>query len=83
MGLVGFFTALPTVIAAFFGGAIVDRVGHKQMSIVSDVASGVTVALIPLLYGTIGLEFWALLVLVFLSALLDRARKHGAHRAPA
>jgi len=70
-GLVGFFTALPAVIATFFGGTIVDRVGHKKMSIISDIGSGVTVALIPLLYHTVGLEFWQLLVLVFFSALLD------------
>ncbi len=71
MGLVGFFTALPAILAAFFGGTLVDRMGHKPMSIVADVASGITVALIPLLYSTIGLEFWELLVLVFCSALLD------------
>ena len=71
MGIVGFFTALPAVLAAFFGGTVVDRTGYKQMSVFSDLASGVTVALIPLLYLTIGLEFWQLLALVFLSALFD------------
>jgi MFS family permease len=71
MGLVGFFTALPAILAAFFGGTVVDRVGYKQMSVFSDFASGVTVALIPLLHLTIGLEFWQLLALVFLSALFD------------
>jgi MFS family permease len=71
MGLVGLFTVLPSVIAAFFGGTIVDRAGHKRMSILADISSGVTVALIPLLYNTAGLAFWQLLLLVFLSALLD------------
>lgn len=70
-GLVGFFTALPAVLAAFFGGTIVDRLGHKRMSILADIASGLTVATIPLLYITLGLQFWQLLVLVFLGALLD------------
>jgi MFS family permease len=70
-GLVGFFTALPAVLAAFFGGTLVDRLGFKRMSIISDLASGLTVALIPLLYITVGLQFWQLLLLVFLSALLD------------
>jgi len=70
-GLVGFFTALPAILAAFFGGALVDRIGFKRISIGSDLASGVTVAMIPLLYLTGGLQFWHLLVLVFLSALLD------------
>lgn len=70
-GLVGFFTALPAILAAFFGGALVDRFGFKRMSIFSDLASGLTVALIPLLYLAGRLQFWHLLVLVFLSALLD------------
>jgi MFS family permease len=70
-GLVGFFTALPAILAAFFGGVIIDRFGFKRMSIASDLASGVTVAMIPLLYFTGGLQFWHLLGLVFLSALLD------------
>lgn len=70
-GLVGFFTALPSIIATFFGGTIVDRFGHKRMSILSDIGSGVTVAMIPLFYYSIGLPFWLLLTLVFFSALLD------------
>lgn len=70
-GLAAFFTALPLVIAGIFGGAIVDRLGFKRMSIVSDIASGVTVACIPLLHLTIGIQLWQLLALVFLGALLD------------
>lgn len=71
VGLVGFFTILPTVLAAFFGGGIVDRFGRKRISIVGDLLSGLTVALIPLLHETVGLELWQLLVLVFFGALLD------------
>lgn len=41
------------------------------MSVVADLASGVTVAMIPLLELTVGLAFWHLLVLAFLGALLD------------
>lgn len=72
-GLTAFFTALPAIIAAFFGGTLVDRTGYKRMSIISDVMSCVTVALIPLLYQVLGqnFAFWQLLVLVFLGALLD------------
>lgn len=70
-GITGFFTVLPVVLAGFFGGTLVDRLGYKRTSIVADIASGVTTALIPLLYFTIGLEFWQLMVLVFLGALLD------------
>jgi MFS family permease len=70
-GITGFFTILPVVVAGFFGGALVDRMGYRRTSIVADLASGVTVALIPLLHFTIGLEFWQLMVLVFLGGLLD------------
>jgi MFS family permease len=70
-GITGFFTILPVVIAGFFGGTLIDRLGYKRTSIISDLASGVTTAMIPLLHFTIGLEFWQLMVLVFLGALLD------------
>ena len=70
-GITGFFTILPVVLAGLLGGTLVDRLGYKRTSILADIASGVTTALIPLLYFTIGLEFWQLMVLVFLGALLD------------
>jgi MFS family permease len=70
-GITGFFTVLPVVLAGLFGGTLVDRLGYKRTSIIADLASGVTTALIPLLYFTVGLEFWQLMVLVFLGALLD------------
>ncbi|MCG8348975.1 MAG: MFS transporter [Chloroflexales bacterium] len=70
-GLTAFAGTLPLVIGAFFGGALVDRIGHKRASIIADVISGMMVALIPLLYHTVGLAFWQLLILVFLGALLD------------
>src|SRR5262249_36719755 len=70
-GVVAFAQMLPVVLASFFGGALVDRVGRKQLSIAADVLSGLTVGAIPLLYHTVGLAFWQLLILGFLGALLD------------
>jgi len=70
-GLTGFFTILPVVLAGFLGGTLIDRLGYKKTSILADIASGITTALIPLIHFTIGLEFWQLLTLVFLGALLD------------
>lgn len=70
-GLTAFFTLLPTVLAGFLGGPMVDRLGFKRTSIVADASSAVSVALIPLLHSTIGLEFWQLLALVFMGAALD------------
>ena len=48
-GITGFFTVLPVVLAGFFGGTLVDRLGYKRTSILADLASGVMVALIPIL----------------------------------
>ncbi len=70
-GITSFFTILPVVLAGLLGGTLIDRLGYKRMSIIADAASGVTVALIPLLYFTVGLQFWQLVALVFLGALLD------------
>jgi MFS family permease len=70
-GLVGFFTILPVVLAGFLGGALIDRLGYRRTSILADLASGASVALIPLLHATLGLQFWQLIALVFLGALLD------------
>jgi len=70
-GLSGFFSILPVILAGFLGGTLVDRLGFKKTSILADLASGITVALIPLLHFTIGLAFWELMVLVFMGALFD------------
>lgn len=69
-GLTGVFAALPFIVAGVFGGALVDRLGFTRASVLSDLMSGVTVALVPLLYSTVGLAFWQLLTLTFLSNLL-------------
>lgn len=70
-GLTAFAGAVPLFLGAFFGGVIVDRLGHRPAGIIADIASGLTVVLIPLLHLTVGLAFWQLLALVFLGALLD------------
>ena len=70
-GLVVFFNFLPIVLAAFFGGVVVDRLGFRATSVVADLASSGAVAAIPLLHSTVGLELWQLMALVFVGALLD------------
>jgi hypothetical protein len=47
-----------TILAAFFGGALVDRLSYRRASVLADLASGATIAAIPALYATIGLAFW-------------------------
>jgi MFS family permease len=70
-GITGAFAFLPIVIAGVFGGAVVDRLGFRRTSILADLASGATVAAIALLSAVGALEFWMLLALVFVGALLD------------
>jgi MFS family permease len=70
MGITAFVSTVPLVISAFLGSAIIDRLGFKRASVVSDIVSGICVGVIPLLADTVGLAFWQLLVLVFLGGLL-------------
>jgi MFS family permease len=70
-GLAVFVSFLPVVLAGFFGGVIVDRLGFRTTSVVADLASTAAVAAIPLLHSTVGIELWQLLGLVFVGALLD------------
>ena len=70
-GLVGAVVAFSPVAAGLISGPIVDRLGFRKTSIISDALSGVTVALIPALYLIEWLTYWQLLVLVFLGAFFD------------
>ena len=69
-GITAFFSTLPLMLSAFFGSTLVDRLGYKHTSVLGDVASGLTIMLVPLLYNTIGLAFWQLLMLTFIGGLL-------------
>jgi MFS family permease len=69
-GLAGSFSVLPALLVGVLGGALVDRIGHKRVSVGADIVSGVGVGLVPLLYATVGLAFWQLLGLVLLGSLL-------------
>jgi len=69
-GITGFFSTLPMVLSAFFGSVLVDRLGYKRTSVLGDILNGLTIMLIPLLYHTVGLTFWQLLMLVFIGGLL-------------
>ncbi len=70
-GLVAAAALLPTALGSFFRGAVVDRVGSRRMSIASDLLSEMSMAMVPLLYHTVGLGFLPLLALVFLGSLFD------------
>jgi MFS family permease len=70
-GVAAAFATAPIVLGGAFGGVVVDRIGYRRASIVADVVSCLTVAAIPLLDAVVGLPFWGLLALVFVSGLLD------------
>ena len=65
---------VPLVLASALGGPVVDRLGARRVSIVSDVVSAVGIGAIPLLHATVGLRFWQLCLLI---ALVGLARAPG------
>jgi MFS family permease len=71
VGLAGATEALGIILSAFFGGALVDRVGFRRSSILTDAVSGVAIALIPLLDRTFGLAFWQILGLIFCATIFN------------
>ncbi|WP_338054295.1 MFS transporter [Streptomyces spiramenti] len=73
-GLVVFCEMAPYVLAKAMSGPVLDRTGSRRISWTTDVASALTVALIPLLHFAGALPFWGLLALV---ALAGAARGPG------
>ena len=72
-GLLAAITAVPTMIAALLSGTVVDKVGRRRVSVISDVLSLVSVALIPILDARIGLDFTLIAVLAVFGAVFDPA----------
>jgi len=70
-GIAAFAGALPVFISLFFGGVIVDSFSYRRVSVVADLASGLSVGMIPLLYALDRLSFPLLLAFIFVGALLD------------
>src|SRR5690606_35554875 len=62
-GITAAVTLLPSVFMSFFGGAVADRMNARRLSVFSDVMSGATVALVPLLFMLDVLSFPLLLLL--------------------
>lgn len=71
VGITAFMATVPIVLGGPFGGALVERIGFVRSAAGSDVVSGVTLLAMPVLAWTVGLPFWALLALVFVSGLFD------------
>jgi MFS family permease len=70
-GLSAFASTLPIFFSGLIGGVIVDRVGAKRMSIIADVLSMITVALVPILFSAGALSYPLLLALIITGTILD------------
>ncbi|CRK56445.1 FIG01126565: hypothetical protein [Alloactinosynnema sp. L-07] len=73
-GLVAGVEVAGAVIAALLGGPVIDRMGRRRSSVVSDLAAAAVVAAIPVLFAVGGLPFGVLLVL---AAALGLTRAPG------
>lgn len=70
-GVAAFVSVLPIVLGAGLGGVVVDRIGYRRASVLSDLVGGASITVIPLLAITSGLPLWALFLLVFATNLFD------------
>ncbi|WP_019587676.1 MFS transporter [Deinococcus apachensis] len=59
------------LLSFLFGADLIDRLGYRRASILSDVLSALAVALLPLLALGGRLPFWEVAVLAFARALLE------------
>ena len=71
VGLTAAAVGVGSVLPSILGGPLVDRLGFRRVSVLADLASGATVAAIPLLYLAGVLAFWQLLGLVFVLSSLN------------
>lgn len=70
-GLVAAISAVPAAISAFAGGHLIDRVGRRQMSVLSDIGSAVSVAALAIVDLIFGLNVALFIVLGVLGAIFD------------
>ncbi|MFD7322706.1 MFS transporter [Streptomyces sp. NPDC059875] len=68
-GLVAFCAAVPVVVSAIVGGPLIDRIGRRRISVVSDLVCALALAAIPLLHRAGVLEFWILCALMAVTGL--------------
>ena len=76
-GLATSMFALATIASGLTIGNLVDHIGFRRSSILSDALSGITVLIIPVLYFLEWLSFWQLLLLIFLGAYFDTPGRTG------
>lgn len=70
-GLVAAAVAVPSVLFAFLGGYLIDTVGRKPMSVISDIISGLSVAGVVLVDQTLGLTIAWFIILGIVGGVGD------------
>ena len=70
-GLVAAVSAVPGAIAAFVGGHLIDKVGRRRMSVLSDLGSALAVAALAIVDAAVGLNVAWFIALGVLGALFD------------
>ena len=72
-GLVAAVSTLPALVVVPAVGVAIDRFGRKPMSVISDLASAVSVIAFPVVGWLVGLDLFWILILAVLGASLDPA----------
>lgn len=72
-GIIAAVAAIPAIAMSPLAGLLIDRVGRRQISILSDVLSGVSVLLIPFVALSGRVELWVIAVAAVLGAMFDPA----------
>jgi MFS family permease len=70
-GVVAFCAMLPAVLSVLASGPVVDRVGRRRVSIVTDLVCGTAVGAVPLLQSAGMLRLWMLCALMALTGLFN------------
>lgn len=70
-GTVAAISALPSAIAAFVGGHLVDKVGRRRMSVLADLGSAAAVAGLAIVDAAVGLGVGWFIALGVLGAVFD------------
>lgn len=70
-GIVALCTMMPATVSSLVGGTLIDRVGARSVSVISDVACCAAVATIPVLQIAGVLHFWELCTLMAATGLLN------------
>ena len=72
-GVIAAIAAIPAIAMSPLAGLLIDRVGRKQISMLSDVLSGTSVLLIPVAAVVGSLELWVIALAAVLGAIFDPA----------